>query len=336
LPETDPVEYVRDLPVRPPRDLMAGEVLVEEVTEEGRLVWLVLESDTDDRATSTLVVRLSPRVVVDDELGDTTRLVGSIIGRALGRTRVVAVEQARRDSERRLSETLQRSLLSQPVQREGLRVAVSYVPAAEEAQVGGDWYDAFILPNDDLCLVIGDVTGHDRESAAGMAQLRNLLRGVSMTLGEPPAAVMGVLDRAVQQLAIDVIATVIVAQVEHDEGPEGGCRVTWSNAGHPPPALLLPDGSVRLLDAPADPLLGVDGFARHDHTEALVPGSSLVLYTDGLLERRGESMDSGLTWLERALTGQQDLDPEALCKLLIERMPPGVEDDVALLVLAVD
>ena len=337
LPETDPAEYVRDLPARPPRELMASEVLVE----EGRLVWLVLESDTDDRATSLLVVRLSPRVVVDDNLADTTRLVGSIIGRALGRTRVVAAEQARRDSERRLSETWQRSLLSQPVQPDGLRVGVRYVPAAEDAQVGGDWYDAFILPSDDLCLVIGDVTGHDRESAAGMAQLRNLLRGVSMTLGEPPAAVLGVLDRAVDQLAINVIATVIVAQVERDEttddgGSEGGCTVRWSNAGHPPPALLLPDGTVRVLSAAADPLLGVDSFERHDHTEALMPGSSLVLYTDGLLERRGESMDSGLVWLERALTGQQDLDPDALCDLLITWMPPGVEDDVALLVLRVD
>lgn len=336
LPETDPADWLPDLPAAPSRDLMSGDVLAEEPTDEGRVVWLVLESDEADRAVSTLVGRLSPRVVVDEELDDTTRLVGSIIGRALGRTRVADIERRHREAERRLSETLQRSLLSPPAQQQGIQVAVEYVPAAEEAQIGGDWYDAYELSGGDLCLVVGDVTGHDRDAAAGMAQMRNVLRGVSMTVGEPPAAVLNALERAIDQLDLDVIATVIVAHLRAATTQDGSRRLAWSNAGHPPPALLLPDGSVRILDGHPDPLVGVGSTSRRDHEVVLERGASLVLYTDGLLERRGESIEQGLEWLERAVAGQQHLSAGELCDLLLDRMPPGVEDDVALLVLKVD
>lgn len=321
----------------PPRPLYAGDVVTDPSTDGRDIIWVTLESDSDDHAVSTLVMELSPRVLLDDDLVDFVRLAGSVVGRALGRARAEAVEREHVDQERRLSETLQRSLLSRPAQPEGLRVAVRYVPAAEEAQVGGDWYDAFCLPSDDLCLVIGDVTGHDRDAAAGMAQLRNLLRGVAMTADGSPADILSAVERAVQQLEIEVFATGIVARVQLvDDAHFRAATLRWSNAGHPPPAVIEPDGTVRILDRQPDPLVGVGAWERADHVETLAPGSTVVLFTDGLIERRGRSIDVGLDWLEHALEGQQHLGTEDLCDLLIGHMPPDIDDDVALLVLKVE
>lgn len=321
----------------PPRPLYAGDVVTDPSTDGRDIIWVTLESDSDDLAVSTLVMELSPRVLLDDDLVDFVRLAGSVVGRALGRARVEAVEREHVDQERRLSETLQRSLLSRPAQPDGLQVAVRYVPAAEEAQVGGDWYDAFCLPSDDLCLVIGDVTGHDRDAAAGMAQLRNLLRGVAMTADGSPAEILSAAERAVQSLEIEVVATSIVARVQLiDDAHFRAATLRWSNAGHPPPAVIEPDGSVRILDRRPDPLVGIGAWDRADHAETLAPGSTVVLFTDGLIERRGRSIDDGLDWLEHALEGQQHRDTEELCDLLIGHMPPDIDDDVALLVLKVE
>ncbi|WP_229052303.1 SpoIIE family protein phosphatase [Aeromicrobium sp. Leaf350] len=316
-----------------PRELLAGEVVVETSSDGLRTAWVALESDRDDIAVSTLMAELNPHVPLDDDLHDFIRLAGSVVGRALSRTRAGAVERAHLDQERRLSETLQRSLLSSPVQQPGLQVAVRYLPAAEEAQVGGDWYDAFELPGGDLCLAIGDVTGHDREAAAGMAQLRNMLRGVAVTIGDAPAAVLGSVDRAVQQLEMDVLATAVAARVGRRD--DGSAALSWSSAGHPPPFVITPDGTARILEGKPDPLIGIGEWDRVDHHESLAPGSIAVLFTDGLVERRGASIDDGFTWLEEVLTGRQHLDPEALCDELIAHVPPGIEDDVALLVLRV-
>ena len=321
----------------PPRPLYAGEVVTDTSTDGREIIWAALESDGEDLAASTLVMELNPRVLLDDDLIDFVRLAGSVVGRALGRARAEAVEREHVDQERRLSETLQRSLLSRPAQPDGLRVAVRYLPAAEEAQVGGDWYDAFCLPSDDLCLVIGDVTGHDRDAAAGMAQLRNLLRGVAMTADGSPAEILSAAEQAVQSLGIEILATSIVARIQliHDVHFRAA-TLRWSNAGHPPPAVIEPDGSVRILDRHPDPLVGIGAWDRADHVETLAPGSAVVFFTDGLIERRGQSIDDGLAWLEHALEGQQHLGTEELCDLLIGHMPPDIDDDVALLVLKVE
>ena len=318
----------------PPRPIYAGDVVAGSSADGRDVVWVALESDREDRAVSTLVMELNPRILLDDDLTDFVRLAGSVVGRALGRARAEAVQREHVDQERRLSETLQRSLLSNPAQVQGLPVAVRYVPAAEEAQIGGDWYDAFRLPGGRLSLVIGDVTGHDRDAAASMAQMRNLLRGVAMTLTSP-AEVLGAVERAGQQLEFDVLATAIVAHVE--PSPESaGALLRWSNAGHLPPVVIDPDGSTRVLAEHPDPLLGVGHRGRREHAATLAPGSLVVLYTDGLIERRGSSLDAGLAWLTAALTGQQHGDPEAVCDLLIGHMPADIDDDVALLVLKIE
>ena len=150
----------------------------------------------------------------DDYLGFLS-LVAAAISQAMTRVSV-------REAERSLSEALQRSLLTQPPGSGDLQVAVRYQPAAEEAQVGGDWYDAFLLPDGALTMVVGDVAGHDQEAAASMGQLRNLVRGVAYSLDETPAGVLRGLDRAMEGLDVGVIATAVLAQVQEREADGPG------------------------------------------------------------------------------------------------------------------
>ena len=200
----------------------------------------------------------------------------------------------------RFSETLQRSLLTAPPEPDHLQVAVRYSPAATEAYVGGDWYDAYITSGGVTSLVIGDVTGHDSRAAAAMGQYRNLLRGIGYTVGAPPAAVLSALDRAVHDLGVRALATVVLAEVEQTPqqaaalGGAGLRTLRWSNAGHPAPLLISADGTARYLDTDPDLLLGLDPDARRaDHTAVLAPGDSVLLYTDGLVERRGVDLRRG-------------------------------------------
>ncbi|WP_432548766.1 SpoIIE family protein phosphatase [Kineococcus sp. SYSU DK004] len=249
-----------------------------------------------------------------------------------------AREQERRvaGEQRRLSEALQRSLLTAPFEPDHLQIAVRYLPAAADAQVGGDWYDCFLAPTGTTTLVVGDVAGHDRDAAAAMAQVRNLLRGVSMTLGEPPAAVLAGLDHALHHLGVGVIATAVLAQVEQTpaERAAGLRTLRWSNAGHPPPVLVGPDGAARLLQTPPDLLLGLLPAAeRSDHATTLHPGATLVLYTDGLVERRDAPLQEDLERLRAALEELHHLPVEELCDALLARLDGSPEDDVALLVL---
>jgi serine phosphatase RsbU (regulator of sigma subunit) len=163
-----------------------------------------------------------------------------------------------------------------------MQVAVRYQPAAEGAKIGGDWYDSFRLPDGRMTVVVGDVTGHDRHAAAGMSQIRNLLCGISYALLKPPARVLSALNEAMNGLSVDVFATVVLAQID-----EASYELRWSNAGHPPPVLLSADGTVHLLEAPAEVMLGTRSTARRsNHQLTLEPGAAVVLYTDGR-RRRG-------------------------------------------------
>ena len=336
LTETGPAQWSPGLPPTPYESLLRQDVVVHDAPDGWQVAWARTEASPNGREPSVVVARLNPRVRLDDELLDLLRLTASVIGRALDRARTEQAERAHREQERQLSETLQRSLLTSPAQRDGIQVAVRYAPAASEAQVGGDWYDAFLLPDGQMSVVIGDVSGHDRDAAASMAQVRNLLRGVSMSLGQSPAAVLRSLEAALTGLAIDVLATGIVAHVVQPATTGSDLTFRWSNAGHPPPVVIGPDGSATQLHTKADLLLGVAAPERHDHAVSLAAGSSVVLYTDGLIERRGALLDDGLDWLEQLLTGRQDMDAEEICDLLLGHMPPNVDDDVALLVLTVD
>ena len=232
------------------------------------------------------------------------------------------------------AESLQRSMLTRLPEPDHLHVVARYVPAAKEAQVGGDWYDAFLQPDGATMIVVGDVTGHDIAAAAMMGQLRNLLRGTAYDRDEPPAAVLSRIDRALAGLQVDTLATVVLARIEQtdDDRRQGLRRLRWSNAGHLPPAVLHPDGTVELLDRPNDLLLGLDPTSpRVDHEVVLYPDDIVLLYTDGLVERRDSPLDHGLARLRQALSALVGLPLDRLCDELIARIVPAdADDDLAL------
>jgi serine phosphatase RsbU (regulator of sigma subunit) len=237
-----------------------------------------------------------------------------------------------------LAEELQRILLANPPRVPHLDVAVRYVPAAEHVKVGGDWYDAFETADGRTVLIIGDVAGHDGPAAVTMAQLRSEVRGIAHVLVRSPAVVLTALDRALRSLDPDAMATMVMAEVRAADQDAGraGLVLRWANAGHPPPLLVRADRTARLLEHYPDLLLGVDPWtARADHEVGLRPGDVVVLFTDGLVERRGAAIDDGLDRIvEIARTvGGDSLD--ALCDALLDPSGGHPSDDVALLVVRV-
>jgi serine phosphatase RsbU (regulator of sigma subunit) len=247
----------------------------------------------------------------------------------------LALDNARLYRQQRdLAATLQTSLLSAPARPAGVDVAVRYLPAAAQAEVGGDWYDAFVVPGGALTLVVGDVAGHDVNAAAQMAQVRNVLRGVAQTVTGAPAAVLDELDRALDRLGVATLATAVVCRLEPEAHETGRRVLRWSNAGHPAPLLLGPDGAVRLLEEDPDLLLGVlPSTSRRDHSTLLAPGSTVVLYTDGLVERRREVLDDGTARLVGLAPQLHGRSAEEICDVLVEQLAADAQDDVAVLVL---
>jgi serine phosphatase RsbU (regulator of sigma subunit) len=190
-------------------------------------------------------------------------------------------------------------------------------------------------------LVIGDVVGHDTEAAACMGQLRGLLRGIAYDSDDSPAGVLTRLDRAVAGLQLTTMASVLVARLEQtdEERAAGLTRLRWSNAGHLPPVVAGPDGTISLLDdARPDLLLGVDaGSARQDHVLTIPRGSTVLLYTDGLVERRDQLFDDGIAQLRREFGAlwREPVD-QLVDQLLARLVPGGADDDVALVAVRLD
>ena len=238
-------------------------------------------------------------------------------------------------AQQQLAEGLQRSLLTEPPEPDHAEIAVRYLPAAEAARVGGDWYDAFMQPGGATMLVIGDVVGHDTEAAAAMGQLRGLLRGVATYSDAGPKEVLRGLDASMTTLQIPTLATAAVARFEQtpEEFRRGITRMRWANAGHLPPLVINEDGTVsELAEWTGDLLLGVNPDAdRRESVVSLHRGSTVLLYTDGLVERRDSDLDAGLVRLREALVELADLPLQQLLDELLERLVHGrPEDDVAL------
>ena len=186
-------------------------------------------------------------------------------------------------------------------------------------------------------LVIGDVIGHDTVAAAAMGQVRSLLRGLAAATGDGPAELLRQVDQVMQTLRIDTTASVVIARLEQTDAERaaGTTRPRWSNAGHPPPMVLHSDGTVTVLPGEdADLLLGIDPSSpRSETVTTLDRGATVLLYTDGLVERRGQSLDDGLDRLRDTLTdvARHHPDLDTLCDRTLARMlPPRSEDDVAL------
>jgi PAS domain-containing protein len=240
-----------------------------------------------------------------------------------------AIERARiYERERATARTLQAAIVPELFERFGeVRCAGRYLPAESGIEVGGDWYDAFRLPDSSLAIVIGDVAGHGLEAAKTMAQLRNMLRAYAFDNGSPKDVIER-LDTILVDSGSEHFATCIYARFE----PET-CRLSFANAGHLPPVLLSPGAEpVPLATKPA-PLLGAGGNAV-EHSVRLEPDSRLVLFTDGLVERRTRPIDDGLgAVLDTLRTAPRDLD--LLCDAVVASGGTDRrEDDVC--VLAVD
>jgi len=229
-----------------------------------------------------------------------------------------------------VAETLQRAMLTALPTAAPYELAARYQPARRAEQVGGDWYDAVALPDDRLALVIGDVTGHDISAAARMGQLRSMLRAYLIDRPADPADALSRLDAANRALGDRTLATALVATVERDR--DAGHLLRWSPAGHPPPILVHPDGHTVALDA-IGLMLGVHPDApRLTRAVPLPAGSTLVLYTDGLVELRGVSLDDGIASLRARLAEQRHLPLEDLLDdVLAEHLGLTHPDDVAIL-----
>ncbi|MER7153731.1 SpoIIE family protein phosphatase [Streptomyces lydicus] len=233
--------------------------------------------------------------------------------------------------EQQVAVTLQEAMLSVPDLDRHSNIAVRYLPATASLNVCGDWYDVVDLPPDRYAVAVGDVVGHGLHAAAVMGMLRSALSAVIRAIPSPAQAleVLGLYARSVDGA---MAATAVKVLID-----TRSTLVIYSNAGHPPPILLHSDGTCELLDKATDPPLG----AREHHVPrpqaglAYTPGDILVLYTDGLIERRGEDIDAGLERLTTALAQDQTLPPELLADTLLARLDAagGAPDDIALVVI---
>ncbi|MCH5672177.1 PP2C family protein-serine/threonine phosphatase [Streptomyces gilvus] len=245
----------------------------------------------------------------------------------------IAIDNARRfEHNRDIAETLQRALLTDLPSAPGLRLAARYLPATHGLNIGGDWYDAFPQPDGGLIAVVGDVTGHGLHAAVMMSQLRTALRAYAVD-GAGPGTLLTRLHIFLHHLQPDLYATAVIARLHPDEP-----TLTWAAAGHPPPVLRTADGRVHTLDAKPGAMLGIPLSQEiPDHTVPLPPGSTLALYTDGLVERRAQGIDPGIARLATALGGfepaELERDLEGSADLILDPLLSDSErdDDVCLL-----
>jgi serine phosphatase RsbU (regulator of sigma subunit)/CheY-like chemotaxis protein/anti-sigma regulatory factor (Ser/Thr protein kinase) len=246
----------------------------------------------------------------------------------------IAIDHVQRFAHgRQLVETLQRSLLPGRLPHHPrLELAARYLPSGLAPQIGGDWYDALELDRDRTAVMIGDVVGHGVRAATTMSELRNALRAFAVE-GHGPGAALHQLDRVVHAtLGPGMIATVLFLIIDASKG-----KVTISRAGHPPPVLRTAAGEIRFLETGGTLPLGIDDRVRADEAEyAVSPGDTLLLFTDGLVERRRESINTGFDRLRDAFTNAP-ADVEELCDYVLERTVSEQvsHDDIAVMAVRV-
>ncbi len=228
-----------------------------------------------------------------------------------------------------VAEVLQRQLLTQLPRIPGIDLCARYLPAQSGAAVGGDWYDAFVQPDGSVMLAVGDVCGHDIEAAARMGQLRNVVRGDAYGRADEPGQVLTDVDRAMVGLSMDMAATMLLARLRRIRE---GYAVTFANAGHPPPVLLRPDGVAEVWWEETEPLLGLLPVEQRTTRRRTAPaGSTLVLYTDGLVEDALLPIDDGLHRLADLVQVNAGMPLPQLCDVLVDAAPRRT-DDIAVLV----
>lgn len=297
--------------------------------------WVTVPLSAGGRVLGSLLAGWTvERTFTTDEV-DLVQAFASQSAQALDRIESLTLERRSAERSRQLAEQLQRSMLSEPFQPEHCRIAVRYLPATDVGQIGGDWYDAFEQADGAVNLVIGDVVGHDIAAAATMGQLRSLLRGIAVAGGPGPAQMLDTLDAAIDQLGLHTYATVGIGRLERtdEEAARGVIRLRWASAGHPPPVVLDGlGGLVAVPDTAGRLMLGVDrSSTRGEVVVEMPPGATVLMYTDGLVERPGSDLDAGADRLDRLAAELVHLPLEELCDQLLDRLVDGrPADDVAL------
>jgi GAF domain-containing protein len=255
-----------------------------------------------------------------------------------------ALARARRLQNRiSVAHTLQQSMLTDLPDVAGLRWAARYQPADLRDQVGGDWYDAIELPAAagprQVLVSVGDIVGHDVTASTVMGQARSMLRQAAWDLPDaPPSALLTAFDTTAAGVGLAAAGTAVLARLGPDPTRPGWWRMAWTNAGHPPPVLVSPDGTTQLITG-HDAMFGfagLSGLPRHDHRIDLPPGAVVLLYSDGLVERRGIDIDTGIDRLTAFLPTVAHEPPQQLVDALVDHLGGGSSDDVVAFALRID
>ncbi|MFG2273703.1 PP2C family protein-serine/threonine phosphatase [Streptomyces chartreusis] len=229
------------------------------------------------------------------------------------------------------AEHFQRLLLPVLPDLSPLTAAAVYRPALTPAHLGGDWYDALWLPDNACAVVIGDVVGHDMRAAAAMAQTRSMLRALLFDRFTPPSSVLTQLDRTLNAITDLPVTTACLARMEQ---AEEGWNLHWSTAGHLPPLIITPDRHTEYLDAePGLPLAVDTEQGRPDHTHPVPAGTTVLFFTDGLVEHPEYPIDRGLAVLAELAADQAHLPLDDFVCFLADHRPSDGHDDMALLAL---
>ncbi|GAB4062429.1 hypothetical protein GCM10028777_02100 [Angustibacter speluncae] len=313
------------------RVVLSGEPLhVADDGTEGARAYLPLTAGGSTYGVLDLVWE-TPRVVDADVRAVTAALASYC---ALAVQRALLLEE-RID----VGSVLQRALLPQVPEVAGVRLVPLYRPAAVRNEVGGDWFDAQELPDGSLDVVVGDVVGHDIAAAADMGRVRTILRTLVWDRpGSTPAEVLRQLDRALSDLGVARMATLVHGRLAPPVAA-GNRRWEWTNAGHLPPLLVPPGGPARYLVAEQrDLMLGVvRDTTRSTHAVDLAPGSVLVLFSDGLVESRSRRLAAGLDELLVVVERHRHLEPAGLVQAVADEMLSAApQDDVVVLAVATD
>jgi PAS domain S-box-containing protein len=274
-------------------------------------VLVVVPSDGTDAAT------------VDGAVGTVLQLTTRRVGLAVDNARLY-------EREHRVAETLQRSMLPEQADVDGLDVWTYYAPSSAHAQVGGDWFDVLEIDEDVVGVVIGDVVGHDIEAAASMGQLRSVVRTYAFEV-RTPGLVLERVDQLVAGMRIPRPAALVLTTLTRTDET---WQLSYSRAGHLP-ALLVRDGRATELDGAGGRLIGISVGPRTTSEVPLLPGDVLVLYTDGLIERRDRALREGLAALREAAEGVTATDAAGIGEDLLARLADNPEDDVAVVVVRI-
>ncbi|SBU96718.1 GAF domain-containing protein [Streptomyces sp. MnatMP-M77] len=245
---------------------------------------------------------------------------------------------------------MQEAILTDLPVAHAVELAALYLPSAATDLVGGDWYDAYRLPTasrggeehaalDELAVSIGDITGHDMHAATLMGQIRSMLRQADLDHpGGGPARAVAAVEHANSRLDIGASGTLVHAHLRPDPGGQASAwELTWTNAGHPPPLITTGDGQVRVLCEHGILIFpGLNETAREDHRITLPPGSTLLLYTDGLVERTSTSMEEAIDLVGRILVDHTGRPLDGLLEALADQVGgPEPGDDIALLAVRI-